>query len=251
MNPETGAPRHWRASHFTLWATDREARRRRVLAIGLTILIEALLVLALLNLGVTPQARRDSASRMTSFQLEPAKRDEEAAPKAEAHKAETPKQKPVIVPPEKPLPPTANKGFVEMSREDFAAADIGKLPRPASAATAGSGGEGDSPLAGGQGPDGQPLYQAQWYREPRDGELALYLPRNRPPTSWAIIICRTIADYHVDNCQSLGESPPGSGLGSAMRQAAWQFRIRPPRVGNKPLIGAWVRIRFDFTTKEG
>lgn len=237
----------WRARlHSLLEAPDREARRRRGLAIVLTVLIEALLALALLHLGSTPIIRRDTASRMTSFQLEPAAKEEEAAPKAVAEKAERPVEKPVIVPPEKPLPPTANKGFVEMSQEDFAAADIGKLP-PA-AAKAGSGGQGDSPLAGGNGPDGQPLYQAEWYREPRDGELAAYLPRNRPRTSWAIIACRTVADYHVDNCQALGESPPGSGLGSAMRQAAWQFRVRPPRVGNKPLIGAWVRIRFDFTT---
>jgi hypothetical protein len=250
MNPVSGAPPRWRASLFNLWATsDSEAVRRRWLAIALTILIEGLLVLALLNLGATPVIRRDSASRMTSFQLEPAAKEKESAPKAVAEKAETPVEKPVVVPPEKPLPPTANKGFVEMSREDFAAADIGKLP-PA-AAKAGSGGQGDSPLAGGNGPDGQPLYQAEWYREPRDGELAAYLPRNRPRTSWAIIACRTIADYHVDNCQALGESPPGSGLGSAMRQAAWQFRVRPPRVGNKPLIGAWVRIRFDFTTSAG
>ena len=155
-------------------------------------------------------------------------------------------------PPPKPVVlPSPNKGFIEMSREDMAAGDIAKLPTQPSAAQASAGGAGDSAKASGQAPNGQPLYRAEWYREPRPGELAFYLPDNRPQGSWAVIACRTVEDYHVDNCQSLGESPIGSGLARALRQAAWQFRVRPPRVGNKPLVGAWVSIRFDFTKDGG
>ena len=62
-----------------------------------------------------------------------------------------------------------------------------------------------------------------------------------------MITCKTIANYQVENCRSLGESPVGSGLSRAMRQSAWQFRIRPPRINGKPMIGAWVKIRIDFT----
>ncbi|NML94268.1 hypothetical protein [Novosphingobium olei] len=151
----------------------------------------------------------------------------------------------VIVPTESPtLPP----GFIVMSRKDFAAADIGKMAKaaPPAAGGAGDSGSGGASAGVGEGPGGAVLYAAQWYREPRDAELAPYLPAGRAPGSWAMIACRTIQDYHVEDCRELGESPPGSGLARALRQAAWQFLVRPPRVDGKPQLGTWVRIRFDF-----
>jgi hypothetical protein len=226
----------------------RERLQRRGVAILLTLLIEGLLVFLLLRLVVIePEAKREAAARLTTFSLAPAAQTAKRN-KAEAKPSEErptpPKEE--AAPPEIQIPPSPNKGFIEMSREEMAAGDISTLPKYASAAES-SGSAGDSARASGQAPNGEPLYRAEWYREPTDGELAFYLPKNRPPGSWAIIACRTIEDYQVDNCQSLGESPPGSGIARALRQAAWQFRVRPPRVGNKPLVGAWVSIRFDFT----
>lgn len=156
----------------------------------------------------------------------------------------------VIVPSDSPtLPP----GFVVMSRKDFAAADVSKMARAAlgasSGPSAGAGNSGSGGAAGGvgEGPGGATLYAAQWYREPRDAEIGPYLPATRAPGSWAIIACRTIQDYHVDDCREMDESPRGSGLARALRQAAWQFLVRPPRIDGKPQLGTWVRIRFDFT----
>ena len=107
---------------------------------------------------------------------------------------------------------------------------------------ASGGGEG-----AGDGPDGAHLYRADWYRKPTDAELAPYLTRGTPPGAWGEIACRTIDRYHVEDCRELGESPPGSGLSRALRQAGWQFLVRPPRVDGKAQIGTWVRIHFSFT----
>ncbi len=131
-----------------------------------------------------------------------------------------------------------------MSHTDFAASDISKLGQHGDSGN--SSGASAAAYGPGEGPGGVRLYQAEWVREPTDAELVTYFPRGAPQGAWATIACRTVDHYHVDDCQSLSEAPLGTGLARGLRQAAWQFLVRPPRIDGKPLIGAWVRIRFDF-----
>ena len=166
------------------------------------------------------------------------------------------------LPPPPPLrspseaPPVTLPGLLPGGEALFAATGRVMSTRNADAGTGAGEGRGSATgsdsgnVAGpGEGPGGQRLYRAEWYRRPPRGALAAYLPRGAPAGGWGVIACRTIADYQVENCRVLSESPVGSGIGSAMRQAAWQFRVLPPRVGGKVLIGTWVSIRFDFTEK--
>ncbi|CAN5252846.1 hypothetical protein BH09PSE3_BH09PSE3_11720 [soil metagenome] len=224
----------------------REKLSHRAIALGLAIAIEILFLLALLQLGPALVAKKITPPTLTTFEMLPA----EVANKvkkvvksggAPPAKAPTPRTAPVIAPviPKSPM--------VIMSKEDFAASDISKLSKQGGNDGSGTGKGSGSAMGPGEGPGGEPMYNAEWYREPTDGELAPYLPKGAPVGSWALIACKTIEHYGVENCQQLGESPAGSGLARALRLASWQFKVRPPRIGGKPLIGAWVKIRFDFT----
>ncbi|HMN55067.1 MAG TPA: hypothetical protein PKC32_12870 [Sphingopyxis sp.] len=97
----------------------------------------------------------------------------------------------------------------------------------------------------GTAPNGEPLYAASWYREPSDDELRGYLSTASGP-GWGLIACRTAPDYRVEDCVGLDEYPNGSHINRAVLAAAWQFKVRPPRVGGRVLVGSWVRIRIDY-----
>ena len=100
----------------------------------------------------------------------------------------------------------------------------------------------------GTAPGGQPMYAAAWYREPYDDELSGYLSTAQGP-GWALIACRTASDFRVEDCVGLDEYPDGSRIQNAVLAAAWQFRVRPPRIGGISQVGAWVRIRIDYTER--
>lgn len=161
---------------------------------------------------------------------------------------------PDVTPPPVPVTPSNDvwSKVIPMTGREFARAAITPGTRSASEGTGrgdatGDSGDGDADSdAGGGSGGGERLYAADWYRRPTHAELSTYLPRRAQP-GWGEVACRTIPNNQVTDCREIGQSARGSGLAGAVRQAAWQFRIVPPRVGGKPLIGSWVRIRITYT----
>lgn len=224
--------------------------RRRVVAFVLALAFEVLFLLAFFA-PFSPLVRKTSPA-LTTIAILPESTTSSSTrspEKAEKRAVKSPPP-PRPAPPPPIVPPLPTKpAWVELSRNDLSAGDISKVPnRKAERAGEGETGLADSGTAmgPGEGPNGAPLYNAEWYVEPKPSELALYLPPGGPKPGWALIMCQTAPAYRVENCRSLSESPPGSRLANALRQAAWQFKVRPPRRGGQAIIGAWVKIRFDW-----
>ena len=226
----------------------RPDARQRALVIALTLGAELLFLLLLLAFGASSWQPPQPKSQITDVVFlpePPAEQPPAPSPAAKAQPAAPPKPHAVVIPPT----PLAKSPYLKLTSEEFAAADISKL---GSAGGHGKTGDAGSSASVGVGPGGSTLYNAEWFRRPSHAELAYYLPKTGIDRgSWAEVACKTIADNHVENCQAIGESPPGSGLARAIREASWQFRIRPPRVDGKPLTGTWVKVHIDFTEPAG
>lgn len=220
------------------------------------LLFNALLLLALLTLAPRPDQRQEDLRPLTTFDVAAGNRAETAEKterrreeKRQARAAAAPRERPVEVERrpevETPLP------FLVLDGAQMAAADIGRMPR--GGGDRGAAGQGDqAAVAGpGEGPGGVQLFEAEWYRRPTHAELSTYVPGNAPAKGWGLVACKTVENYRVENCQMLGESPQGSGFARAVRLAAWQFLVRPPRVNGKPMVGSWVRIRIDYSQSAG
>jgi protein TonB len=228
---------------------DQVPLRRRLTGLGMAIVVNVLLLLALLTLGVIP-LKLPKAERGLVVDLLPSPEPSPSRSPSPAAKARQPtplpvQPKPLQRAPETPKMPTRNPiTLIEMSAADFAASDISKIAKASEGA-----GDSDSKVVG-RGPNGEILYAAEWAREPTDAELSGYLPKNAPD-GYGLVACRTIPQDRVDDCIELENNPPGSHLAAAVRQAAWQFRVRPPRKGGKELVGTWVRIRIDYIGSGG
>jgi protein TonB len=217
--------------------------------LGLTVLIELLVLLLVIAFGGSRIRERVTGAASTAivFIQNPAVKSPTSQRQKRAEQAAAKPAAPVVSRPVPPriMPVRQELPFIPMSKSDLAASDLSRL---GTAASPGAGAaSGATAAAGpGEGPGGVQLYNAEWVVEPSDAQLRPYLPKSVEAGSWALIACQTIAHNHVENCAQMGEGPRGSGLSKAMRLAAWQFLIRPPRIDGKPQVGAWVRIRMDF-----
>lgn len=242
----------------------RERFGTRAVAIALALLVELLLALLLLTIAPKILTPPDETVPMSTFGVSP---EPESAPEPPSDaRAADPAVQPVSQPQprEAENPPPPDPVVAEPTPEPPVLLDIplGKMPdiatlprRPAAGPAAPARrvagppapgpDPGDSRRVEGRGPNGEPLYAASWYREPYDSELRGYLSTARAP-SWALIACRTVADFRVDNCALLDEYPDGAQIGRAVLAAAWQFRVRPPRLRGQYQVGEWVRIRIDY-----
>jgi protein TonB len=232
------------AARVSEW--QESPRARRVLSFLIVVAVHILLAFVLLTM--TPQFAK-MAKQVTAMELLPDL--EPPAAKSLAKKAQKPVDKPQ--PPTSTIPPP----IVKMERPPseplfekllFDAVDISKLPnRKSESAAAAPTGDSAVTYGPGAGPGGVQLFVAEWVREPTDAELAFYVKDLARNGAVAIIACRTVARNKVEDCQVMDEQPRGSGLGRALAEAAWQFRVRPPRLNGEPQVGTWVQIRFTFT----
>jgi protein TonB len=245
------------------------ARQRKALSLAFALVIEALIILLLFTLGARiagdPEGRETITEFAASDFSEPAEPEAEQPPEAQPEDAATPTEappvedrptpldlpeperpKPPIVsnptpapppPPAQPAPrPSPTIGARINPNRNYGPADTGP-PRTST----------DSERVG-TAPNGEPLYAAKWYREPTDQELAGYLSTANGP-GYALIACKTVSGYYVEDCQLLSEGPQGSQMGRAVLAAAWQFRVRPARIGGREQFGSWVRIRIDYSIR--
>jgi protein TonB len=237
--------------------------RRRGLGIAIALLLEALFIVAILSLSMRSGGPEAGKRGLSTFSLE-AEAESASAERSETETPVTKEQQRNLNPPiPKPLLPPVNPvkapppspDFIKVSKSEYDAMDLSKLPASGSADAGNAKGSGQSAkgmMGPGLGPGGAQLYPVAWLREPYDAELRPYLAaaRSIPNGATADIACRMIEHNRVENCQIIGENPRGTGLAQALRKAAWQFLVKPPRIDNKPQLGVWVRIHFDFGVKD-
>ncbi len=258
-----------RSAYHSSSIETRSSTRRRSAAFVLTIIAHILIILLLLRLAPSLPTSPNGQRTPTTFQMLP----DRGAPSPEpstsrAAKAQPASRgsrpRPAVLPIASPLakaapappPGKLNLGIELLGGDElFKAADVAKLPQHPEDRLAKV--EKQKPLTQkksatvygpGTGPDGGPVYEmVDWYRPLTDAEMDGYLP-HQPAGSWGIIACKTALDYRIENCRTVSESPVGSGIARAMRQAAWQFRVIPPKENGRPLIGVWMQVKLYYTT---
>jgi protein TonB len=236
--------------------------RRRLAGITLALLIEAALFLAILTLGRTGTHDRPAGESLTTVDFASEREPETTPPEPErATKAAAPPRsapsplsdQPAIRALPFPMPPPA--AVLPVTRSEAPPPETPRIKAVVRSDMQGpvgppdTGSRGDSQRVGTR-PNGEPIYAARWYREPTDDEMRGYLSTASGP-GWALITCRTAPEYRVEDCELVDEYPSGARIGRAVMAAAWQFKVRPPQVGGRVLVGEWVRIRVTYDMRSG
>lgn len=243
---------------------------RRAIGIIAALAIELLLLLLLLTISISSNPRQSERGAVTAFDVRE-QADPQAEPEAEpetetqaapqpAEATETPQPAPVLrpsalprplpearvvpVPPAPPAPPDPEPEPEQRSEPRIRA--VIRQGSEMGPPDTGRPGPPNTPVVG-TAPDGSPLYPARWYREPYDSEISGYLSTARGP-GWGMIVCRTVPDWKVEDCEIIGESPRGSGIARSTLAASWQFLVRPPWIDGEYKVGSWVRIRMTYGT---
>ena len=232
--------------------------RSRIIAAAASAVLVGLMVGLMFYMGLVTLPSGPAVAHLVSMDIQPPQQQESGGhspqPQPQHQSARPANLTPQPNHPTTPHPvPNAQpaNSFIHLSQSQFASADIGKMSNPKSTQSGeGAANPGAATYGPGEGPGGAHLFRAAWYREPTDAQISAYIQRAAPSGSWAEIACRTAEHHHVEDCEELDESPPGSGLSRGLRNAAWQFLVRAPRLNGREEIGVWVRIRFDFITRK-
>jgi protein TonB len=215
---------------------------RRVLGFALAFLIEVLLLLVLLTLGSErPSGVEERRTKMVSIRAEeiPAEVPEESRPEPERKAEARPEQpSPPQPAPPAPVPPTpappAPQAIIPMRWSLAPPNPLRPIERPAPP-TRPVYGPPDIRSAAmrdtervGTAPNGEPLYAAEWYREPRADMMRAYLSGLRIASAKPNIredrrCCAPCSPWRGSSgCGRRGAAgrcwwAPGSGSGSATR----------------------------------
>lgn len=214
--------------------------------LALVIALHVLLILLLLWLAPALPKGKPGAVSMVAVNVAAAPSPQRARPKPQKQQRPRPErsapQPEAIV--KAPDAAPSKWSFGDPALRGF---DLKSVPEADSAPSEmADAGPPDSAVVG-LAPDGTKLYAAEWQREPTEQELSFYIAkaRNHQPGAWGIIACRTAPRFKVEDCRPTSETP-GSGMSYAVAEAAWQFRVKPPRVNGEYQVGTWVSIRIDI-----
>ncbi|MBO0749667.1 MAG: hypothetical protein J2O44_04435 [Porphyrobacter sp.] len=235
----------------------REDFGRKAAGAAVALALEALLLLMLVTMGQLTLPHKEAPIATITFDTREEKPPPpKPAPRKAAPAALRPVMQGAVQPAPAPAPvtsPPPPATIIPLSPQQMQSFDLAKMPKRLATPAGPTIGPAFTPVFGdskrvGTAPDGSAMYAASWYREPTDQELRGYLSTADGP-GWGLITCKTVADYRVEDCVGLDEYPEGSHMLRAVLAAAWQFRVRPPRVNGVSQVGDWVRIRIEYDQK--